>query len=164
MKKILLLAFLSISILLVAGCENNNSKPKTTTNANFITIEPNEDEKLVINTEDITSVATFVNYKVDGVIIQFVVVRGTDGEIKIAFNTCQACNPSPNAYFIQDGDYLECQNCGNRFHINKIGIEKGGCNPAPVEEKEVLENKIIISKEYADSYKEKFENWNGPTK
>ena len=57
-----------------------------------------------------------------------------------------------------------CINCGNEFHIDKIEIEKGGCNPAPVEEKEETDNAIIINQNYVDSYKIKFENWNGPVK
>ena len=132
-----------------------------------MTVQANEDGNIIIDTKDITSVATFVNYKVDDIdrtIIQFIVVRGTDGKVRIAFNTCQACNPSPNAYFVQIGDYFECQNCGNNFHIDKIGEEKGGCNPAPVEEKEEKENQIIINSDYVNSYKEKFRNWNGRVK
>lgn len=163
MKKIFVLLVLFLSIFTLTGCGNEKNKEETTSNS-FITVKANENGKIVINTEDITSDVTFVNYEVDGIIIQFIVVRGTDGKVRIAFNTCQACNPSPNAYFIQVGDYLECQNCGNKFHIDKIGIEKGGCNPAPVEEKEGTDNSIIIDQEYADSYKAKFENWKGPTK
>lgn len=106
---------------------------------------------------------TLVNYSIDDTIIQFMVVRGTDGKIRIAFNTCQACNPSPNAYFIQKGSYIECQNCGNRFHIDRIGVESGGCNPATIEEMEELEDKIILKTSYVDTFKEKFENWHGPT-
>lgn len=163
MKKILVLLILFLCIFTLTGCGNEKNKEEKTSNS-FITVKANEDGKIVISTEDITSDVTFVNYEVDGVIIQFIVVRGTDGKVRIAFNTCQACNPSPNAYFIQVGEYLQCQNCGNKFHIDKIGIEKGGCNPAPVEEKEETDNSIIIAQEYADSYKAKFKNWKGLTK
>lgn len=104
-------------------------------------VEANDDGNIIIDTTNITSTATFVNYKVDDVTIQFVVVKGTDGVVGIVFNTCQSCNPSPNAYFVQ----------------------KGGCNPHPVEEKEISENKIILTKDYVDTFKEKFENFNGPT-
>lgn len=162
MKRLLVIFIAFISILGLAGCETKEKQVES--NNKFVTVTTNSEEKIVINTEDITSNATFVNYEIDGVTIQFVVVRGTDGKVRIAFNTCQACNPSPNAYFIQKGEYLECQNCGNRFHIDKVGVERGGCNPAPVDEKEETDNQIIIDKEYVDSYKEKFENWNGPTK
>ncbi len=42
----------------------------------------------MLDTTNITSDVTFVNYDSNGVIIQFIVVRGTDGEVRIAFNTC----------------------------------------------------------------------------
>lgn len=66
-------------------------------------------------------------------------------------------------YFIQEGDYLVCQTCGNKFHIDEVGDSSGGCNPTPVEEKEEKDGKIIIPKEYVSSFKEKFENWEGKT-
>lgn len=163
MKNLLVVLVLFFSVLTLTGCESDTQKEEISNN-NFITIEANEDGKIIIDTTNITANVTFVNYEIDNVIIQFVVVRGTDGNVRIAFNTCQACNPSPNAYFKQVGEYLQCQNCGNKFHIDKIGIEKGGCNPAPVEEKEVKDNEIIIDQDYVNSYKTKFENWNGPIK
>ena len=164
MKKLLIILILFINILGLAGCVKEKNEEVLSKN-NFVTVKPDTNGKIIIDTKDITSTATFVNYKVDeidGVTIQFIVVRGTDGKVRIAFNTCGACNPSPNAYFIQVGEYLQCQNCDSKFHIDKIGEEKDGCNPAPVEEKEETDNHIIISQAYADSYKEKFANWNGP--
>ncbi len=115
----------------------------------------------MLDTTNITSDVTFVNYDSNGVIIQFIVVRDTDGEVKIAFNTCQACNPSPRAYFVQEGEYLKCENYASLFHIDKIGVEKDGCNPIVVEEKEVSENEIIITTDYADTLRDKFVNWDG---
>lgn len=160
MKKIFLACLLFICLFFISGCgrqvNSNNS------NNNYINVEANKDGKIVIDTESIGSDAAFVNYKVSGVTIQFIVVRGTDGVVRIAYNTCQACNPSPRAYFVQHGEYLVCQNCGNKFHIDKVGIEKGGCNPTVVEEKEVTDDKIILDKSYVDTYKDKFENWEGP--
>lgn len=163
MKKVLILLVLFISIFSFSGCSNKGDNKEESENK-FIKVEANDEGKIIINTKNITSDATFINYEIDDVIIQFVVVRGTDGVVRIAFNTCQACNPSPNAYFIQKGEYLVCQNCENMFHIDKIGEEKGGCNPAPVEEKEEINNQIILDKNYIDTYKSKFKNWNGPTK
>lgn len=153
--------FLSIlavfSIFILYGCDKQEEVEKKN---NIITVNP-VDRKLVIDTTNITSDVTFVNYDSNGVIIQFIVVRGTDGEVKIAFNTCQACNPSPRAYFVQEGEYLKCENCASLFHIDKIGVEKDGCNPIVVEEKEISENKIIITTDYADTLRDKFVNWNG---
>ena len=164
MKKLLFILFLSIFIVTGCGNEKEISKNKDDVNHTFITVHSNEEGKIVIATKDITTEATFVNYVVDDVTIQFIVVRGTDGKVRIAFNTCQSCNPSPNAYFKQVGEYLQCQNCGNKFHIDEIGEEQGGCNPAPVEEKEETDDQIVIDKDYVDTYKAKFEKWSGPTK
>ena len=152
MKKIILMSIIFFSLL--TGCSKKIENQ-------FITVEAKDDE-IIIDTKDINDNITFVNYEVDGITIQFIVVRGSDGNIRIAFNTCQVCNPSPNAYFIQKGNYIECQNCGNRFHIDRIGVENVGCNPATIEEMEELEDKIILKTSYVDTFKEKFENWNGP--
>lgn len=162
MKKSIVVSLIFLGIFILTGCVNNEKQGEQSNNK-FMQVEANDKGKIVINTEDITSDATFVNYETGDVMIQFVVVRGTDGEVRIAFNTCEACNPSPNAYFIQKGEYLECQNCGNKFHIDKIGIEKGGCNPALVKEKSQTDTQIIIDADYVDTYKSRFANWNGPT-
>lgn len=158
MKKLYLI-LLSIMCILLVGCSDDNNKNKN----KFINIEANENNEVVIDTTDITSNATFINYEISDKIVQLIVVRGTDDIVRIALNTCQSCNPSPNAYFVQKGEYLECQNCGTKFHINKIGEEKGGCNPTPIQEKESTDNKIIITKEQLDKYKDKFTTWNGIT-
>ena len=160
MKKILIIFLAITSVLCLTGCskKSENQEEKVTNKFENAKVEG---ENVIINTNSITKTATFVNYKVDDITIQFIVVKRSDGTIGIAFNTCQACNPSPNAYFIQKGKYFECQNCGNRFYIDDIGREAGGCNPAPVLKYTEEENIITIDKEYADSYKEKFANWNG---
>ena len=158
MKKIFFSFLIIFATLLSTACTK-----KETTN-NFMKLKKDIKNEIEINTEKITSDVTFANYEVDGVIIQFILVRETDGVVRIAFNTCQACNPSPTAYFVQKGEYLECQNCKNKFHIDKIGIEKGGCNPAPVEKKTIKGEKIIVDADYAESFKEKFVNWKGQVK
>lgn len=159
MKKFILV-FIIISIILCTGCSTNDQKKQSKVNAVKATLDINGN--IIINKDEIDDTATFLSYEVDGVTIGFIVVKGTDGDIRVAFNTCQSCNPSPNAYFIQKGEYFECQNCGNRFHVDQIGVEKGGCNPAPVEKMVDEEGTIKISSEYAKTYKENFENWNGP--
>ena len=160
MKKILIIILVITSVFCLTGCSKNEKSQEEKVTNKFENAKV-EGENVIINTNSITKTATFVNYKVDDITIQFIVVKRSDGTIGIAFNTCQACNPSPNAYFIQKGKYFECQNCGNRFYIDDIGREAGGCNPAPVLKYTEEENIITIDKEYADSYKEKFANWNG---
>lgn len=162
MKKFLVISLLFIVLFLITGCDAENKIEKNK-QQKYISAVLDSDGNIVIDTVNITEDASFINYEVDGVTIQFIVVRATDGTVRVAFNTCQVCNPSPNAYFIQDGKYFICQNCGNRFHIDELGIAKGGCNPTPVDEKIERSDKIIIDKDYVESYKTRFENWNGPT-
>lgn len=72
------------SIFILYDCDKQEESEKKN---NIITVNP-VDGKTVLDTTNITSDVTFVNYDSNGVIIQFIVVRGTDGEVRIAFNTC----------------------------------------------------------------------------
>ena len=117
MKKILIIILAITWVFCLIGWikKAENQEEKVTNKFENAKVEG---ENVIINTNSITKTVTFVNYKLDDITIQFIVVKRSDGTIGIAFNTCQVCNPSPNAYFIQKGDYFECQNCGNRFTID----------------------------------------------
>lgn len=167
MKKLLLVILLMC--ILVTGCSSSkeNSNSNKSSKEDYVVLKAEKAEldlngNIVIDKNSVTKKVSYINYSVDGVEIGFIVVKGTDGKVRIAFNTCQACSPSPNAYFLQKGQYIECQNCKNRFHIDEIGEESGGCNPTPVEEKIDEADKVIIDSGYVKTLKEKFENWNGP--
>lgn len=162
MKKILIIIFTLFCTFSLTGCKEEKQSVSNIEIINdFVTVVANEDNDIVIDTTDVTSTATLVNYEVEGVTIQLIVVRHSDNTIGIAFNSCEACNISPNGYFIQKGNYFECQNCGTKVSIDKIGIVSGECNPFPAMEYEEKENKVILSKEYVESFKGYFEDWNG---
>jgi uncharacterized membrane protein len=78
--------------------------------------------------------AHFYTADVDGVPVEVVVVKLADGSIRTAFNACQVCYDSGKGYFKQEGDELVCQNCGNRYTMDQVGLNAGGCNPAPIGE------------------------------
>ena len=63
--------------------------------------------------------------------IPFFVVQSPDGVARAAFDACDVCYPARKGYS-QDGAYMICNNCGQRFHVSKINEVKGGCNPAPL--------------------------------
>lgn len=72
---------------------------------------------------------------------------------------------SPYAYFVQVGDKIQCQNCGNMFSIDGLdNLVDDGCNPIAIEDKIEKDNEILIGTEQLKRLKEKFENWKGPTK
>ena len=129
----------------------------------YIAAEDDGSGNIIIDTSGITETARYINYESGGSTIQLIAVRASSGEVRICLNTCQACTPSPMAYFIQDGNQFICQNCLNAFATDQLGLEHGGCNPTPIEEKTVSSDQIIIPTAYLDQYSANFANWRGPT-
>lgn len=75
--------------------------------------------------------------------INFFVIKSSDGVLRAAFDTCDVCYAAKKGYR-QEGDLMVCNNCGQRFPSNLINVEKGGCNPAPLNRK-VEGDKLVIS-------------------
>ena len=138
--------------------QKSNTKSTQSTENKAINLEADELGNIVIDTTNIGSKATFYNYNADGTTIRLFAVKASDGTIRMAFNTCQVCNPSPKAYFVQNGKNFICQNCKNSFATDNIGKERGGCNPIPITTDERIdgENTITITKQFIESYKENF--------
>lgn len=118
-------------------------------------------ESLDIPLEEITEEASFFPVEVDGTSMEIIAVRDSEGEIRTAFNTCQVCYGSGRGYYEQSGDYLVCQNCGNRFSMDEVGIESGGCNPWPIfeDDRTVSDDTVSISYDFLSASKEIFANW-----
>jgi len=90
--------------------------------------------------------ARFYNVKMpDNKIIYFFVVKDKNGIYHAAANACQVCF-SARKGFHQEGDEIVCNNCGNRYPLEKIATEKGGCNPAPINPNlEVANGRLTIT-------------------
>jgi uncharacterized membrane protein len=73
--------------------------------------------------------------------IRYFVLKSADGVLRAAFDACDVCWPAGKGY-AQDGDYMVCRNCGQRFHSSQVNEVKGGCNPAPLERK--VENGMLV--------------------
>ena len=118
-------------------------------------------EKLVIAVSDISSTARFYPIEVDGTEMEVLAVTDSEGNIRTAFNTCQICYGSGHGYYEQEGSELVCQNCGNRFTVDEVEVQSGGCNPWPIfsENKTVTEDTIEISYDFLKESKEIFSNW-----
>lgn len=67
----------------------------------------------------------------DGTMVTFFTLKSKDGIIRAAIDACDVCYRSGLGY-TQEGDFMVCQNCGQKFASNKINEIKGGCNPAPL--------------------------------
>jgi uncharacterized membrane protein len=116
---------------------------------------------ITILKKDVTQTARFYPYAMDGIAMEVLAVRASDGTIRTALNTCQVCYDSGRGFYKQSGSFLVCQNCGNRFHIDQIERIKGGCNPVPItaELKTDLGDSIGISRELMASAKDFFRFW-----
>ncbi|MCD8023133.1 MAG: DUF2318 domain-containing protein [Lachnospiraceae bacterium] len=117
--------------------------------------------EIVIDLSEVGETATYYDYDADGTTIEVLAVTATDGSVRLALNTCQVCQGSPYAYFVQEGDSFICQNCRNSFSRDDIGLEAGGCNPVPVTEDnyEETDGLITISTDFLEEYKDSFTNW-----
>lgn len=77
----------------------------------------------------------------DGTKVIFFTLKSKDGVIRAAVDACDVCFRSGKGY-VQDGDFMVCQNCGQRFASHLINVIKGGCNPAPLNR--VIEGEKLV--------------------
>lgn len=63
--------------------------------------------------------------------VEFFAIWTADNVIRTAFNACDVCFRAKLGYR-HDGEFMICNNCGNRFPVVKISTVSGGCNPAPL--------------------------------
>ena len=118
-------------------------------------------QDLKIVKSEITEEAKFYPYKTGNVNMEVLAVKASDGTVRTALNTCQVCYDSGKGYYVQFGDILECQNCGNRFQLDQIEKIKGGCNPVPIMEENKTDDgtNITIKSDFLVEYKSYFERW-----
>jgi nitrite reductase/ring-hydroxylating ferredoxin subunit len=116
---------------------------------------------LKILKSEVTETVKFYPYKVDKVNMEVLAVKAKDGTIRTALNTCQVCYASGKGYYVQKGETIVCQNCGNVFRIDQIENIKGGCNPVPAtgDDKKDDGTNIVISKTFLAESKNLFLKW-----
>lgn len=124
----------------------------------FLSLPLSASDALVIEGSNLSTKPLFVDYNSNGIKMQLIAVKNPDGSLKVSLNTCQACNPSPRAYFEEFNGRLVCQNCGNIFAINSIGRQRGGCNPMYIPF-EADSEQISVKYSDLDRYSVKFTNW-----
>lgn len=78
----------------------------------------------------------------NGITVRFFILRSSDGVVRAAYDACDVCWREGKGYY-QEGDFMVCRNCGQRFASVKVNVIKGGCNPAPLA-RTVVGNKLVI--------------------
>jgi uncharacterized membrane protein len=132
-----------------ASSENTTAANITTTaddSAENVT-NIKKDGHLAIPIADLSQTASFYKADLDGTEVELVALKDSKGNLRTAFNACQVCYSSGRGYYVQNGEYLVCQNCGNSFTIDQVGISSGGCNPWPIldSDRTVTDDEIQIS-------------------
>ena len=158
--------------ILISGCSNNSTSQSTKTTSTSADTQVASSENttasdiattvdgsaenvtsikkggyLAIPIADLSQTASFYKADLDGTEIELVALKDSKGNLRTAFNACQVCYSSGKGYYVQDGNYLVCQNCGNSFTIDQVGIASGGCNPWPIldSDRTVTDDEIQIS-------------------
>ncbi|MCD8323460.1 MAG: DUF2318 domain-containing protein [Clostridiales bacterium] len=146
----------AVMVIVMVGCSSEVEPGETQENTS-----DTADAGIEIRVEDISTSASYYDTTVEGTTVEIFAVLASDGTVRLAMNTCQVCNGSPYAYFEQDGDDFVCQNCGNHFSSDEVGLTSGGCNPVPITEDDYTEENGIIR--VSDSFLEenayRFSNW-----
>ena len=168
MKKIFYIIITLILTLSLTACTQSKDTSKSNSTNKKITgknakANLNDDGNIVIKTKDITTKATYISYEYEGVTIGLLAVMDSKDNVKVVVNTCQSCGGAPNAYFVQVGNKIQCQNCKNMFAIDELdNLEDGGCNPIAIQDKKTQDGIITIGVDQLKELKDKFQNWNGP--
>lgn len=76
--------------------------------------------------------AHFYSFDAGGTTVRYFVLADKQGTLRVALDACQVCYAQKKGYH-QQGDAMQCNNCGRTFPSDKINVVTGGCNPIPVD-------------------------------
>ncbi len=155
-----------LAVLTLTACGTGNVKEDNTTAAKKEAVSTYvtpavENGEIVIDSGSLSEYPLYVNYDSNGTNVQMIAVKVSDGTPRLSLNTCQTCNPSPKAYFVEKDGRLVCQNCGNVFTMDSVGKTTGGCNPMNISFQVVAGN-LTVKTADIDKYAGKFITWKGP--
>lgn len=169
MKYAATLALIAILAAALTGCSRESvpdaSAPQAAApQSPYLTLAPGDDGFVAVPLSRISDKALYVNVpKEEAPMVQLLAIRDGGGIARIAFNTCQACNPSPRAWFAQrDDGRLVCQNCGNDFGPEAVGAATRGCNPAPIPGVRETADAFLVPAAALDAARPAFVRWAGP--
>lgn len=92
------------------------------------------DGNVIISADDLDQGRlTVLKYSEDSR-IELIATLDAEGNVRAALGTCQSCMGSPGAYYTQNGELLQCNNCGLTFPMSVIGVSGAGCHPIMIDE------------------------------
>ncbi|UOD35694.1 DUF2318 domain-containing protein [Deferribacteraceae bacterium V6Fe1] len=121
MKK---LFFSLIALLFLVGCQSGK----------YEKVKPENGIVKIPVSKVSDGIIHYYEFENNGRPVKFFVLQDNNGTIRAAFDACDVCYPEKKGYR-QEGDFVVCNNCGQKFHESKINEVRGGCNPAPLDRK-----------------------------
>jgi uncharacterized membrane protein len=76
--------------------------------------------------------AHFYSYDAGGTTVKYFVLADRTGKVRAALDACEVCYAQKKGYH-QQGDAMQCNNCGKIFPSDQINVITGGCNPIPLD-------------------------------
>lgn len=143
--KNIIFGLLMVSVFLF-GCISNEQSNNLENTIKSDELIDGDGEYVKIPLSEISSDMKKYSYSFEGVEIIYLVVLGSDGEVRTAFDACVVC-ADLNKGYRQEGEDVVCNNCGRHFSIDSLGEANkgGGCWPAYLEH-EVEGDFTIIKK------------------
>ncbi|MDP6155885.1 MAG: DUF2318 domain-containing protein [Candidatus Thermoplasmatota archaeon] len=128
---VILISLVAVVIYFAWGQGVDTDNPSTTYEEST-DVEPTatgEDVKILES--EVTTNPKFYSYNVGGVTVRYFAVRGSDGNVHVAFDACDICYDAKKGYE-KSGSSMSCKNCGKKYSINSLGTEnqEGGCWPS----------------------------------
>lgn len=117
-------------------------QPSATPVGTSLATDSPQDITVPVSTFDDGKAKYFSYQAPGGKTIKFFALKSSDGVIRAAFDACDVCYQSKKGYR-QEGDFMVCNNCGQRFTSTRVNEVKGGCNPSPLDRKIEGENLVI---------------------
>jgi uncharacterized membrane protein len=87
--------------------------------------------------------AHFYSYDAGGTTVRYFVLADKNGKVRAALDACEVCFAQKKGYH-QQGDAMQCNNCGRVFPSDQINVITGGCNPIPLD-KTISGGKMTIT-------------------
>ncbi len=132
-KKMVLISVVAVVVILfLGGCTGTTqNKNNSNTNTDYNSVPQQNETEVRIPISDIITTAKFYSYDSNGVSVRYFAVKDKQGTVHVAFDACDVCYEAKKGYK-QNGDVMQCLNCGKTFSITSIGTENtaGGCWPS----------------------------------
>ncbi|DAC72952.1 MAG TPA: DUF2318 domain-containing protein [Thermoplasmata archaeon] len=132
-KKIVLISVVAlVAMIYLAGCTGTTqNKNNSTTDTNPGSTPQQNATEVRIPLAEIGTTAKFYSYDASGVTVRYFAVKDKQGTVHVAFDACDVCYEAKKGYK-QNGEVMQCLNCGKTFAVTSIGTENtaGGCWPS----------------------------------